>query len=714
MVDWMSSVGSLYKNSLCTVRKFEQNGRKLYKQLETDEESGFRLAKADGSVTEYTSECQRQVQESLCSLRGKVGTAEQLYEELQCGIQHACEVRFLEAGIETVTNGVLGPGADLLRQLVLRGIGTSPDSVLSLQTDLEHLELKCRDTYAKYAEVRHRLGFLFRSRCILPSDMKSRRSFMDSVCRTFAGLLERRRRVLITSYKFHRLLSEFHEKLAQALKAVQSSEVGEDPAKAEGAMAMLDEFQKSIDSLCNDVESEAQRLLDLLVLPPRDAVGRELQGYDHRRERQHVQFLLRRVQDGQGRLQHAWSMERLRLRRIIEISTCERDSQQALAWLGDLCNVMKTSRGRVGCNSAEVQILKQQQSKFQETARGAYEYGMGLLMAALVLRRSAGLSPDKNRQLAAMLGSMWNRLMAAIREQMTRLRVAGLFYRDIAQHEHDLTNLVSMSTKDSEDWRRHQAQEEDSPYVPDAEEVFRMLGRSVRLGRLLQRKILEPLLPGEGFDTCPENQQAVQVICNRIACVTELAHQVDCAMGNHTFMDTLEESVFDMEEIDVEVGMEEAASSGDEQTLKESPNNTSKSSSVSCYQSASDCSYEWSRDASPERQTVPVQQLDMKPMDDFRDYVNLAPTLWKDPPATSSATNQKLFLYTATCSSTQSSASGLSPNSSEDSGFATSVRLWANPEARKGGSSEVVDDSFAPRCRNSIVYARSASCDSLF
>jgi hypothetical protein len=146
--------------------------------------------------------------------------------------------------------------------------------------------------------------------------------------------------------------------LADALRAVQSSEVGEDPTKAEGAMNMLDEFQQSIgnfetfdsshfvlffrllnfemkfvwelflDGLCGEVESEAQRLLDLLVLPPRDAVGRELQGYDHRRERQHVQFFLRRVQDGQGRLQHAWSMERLRLRRIIEISTCERDSQQ--------------------------------------------------------------------------------------------------------------------------------------------------------------------------------------------------------------------------------------------------------------------------------------------------------------------------------------------------------------------------------------------------
>lgn len=87
-------------------------------------------------------------------------------------------------------------------------------------------------------------------------------------------------------------------------------------------------FENEIDGLCGEVESEAQRLLDLLVLPPRDAVGRELQGYDHRRERQHVQFFLRRVQDGQGRLQQAWSMERLRLRRIIEISTCEKDSQQ--------------------------------------------------------------------------------------------------------------------------------------------------------------------------------------------------------------------------------------------------------------------------------------------------------------------------------------------------------------------------------------------------
>lgn len=41
-------------------------------------------------------------------------------------------------------------------------------------------------------------------------------------------------------------IKQFHVKLADALRAVQSSEVGEDPAKAEGAMNMLDEFQQSI------------------------------------------------------------------------------------------------------------------------------------------------------------------------------------------------------------------------------------------------------------------------------------------------------------------------------------------------------------------------------------------------------------------------------------------------------------------------------------
>lgn len=52
----------------------------------------------------------------------------------------------------------------------------------------------------------------------------------------------------------------------------------------------------------------------------------------------------------------------------------------------------------------------------------------------------------------------------------------------------------------------------------------------------------------------------------------------------------------------LQVGMEEALSSADEYASAKDQTASSKSpSSVSCYQSASDCSCDWSRDASPER-----------------------------------------------------------------------------------------------------------------
>jgi hypothetical protein len=191
--------------------------------------------------------------------------------------------------------------------------------------------------------------------------------------------------------------------------------------------------------------------------------------------------------------------------------------------------------------------------------------------------------------------------------------------------------------------------------------------------------------------------------------------------------------------------MEEALSSSDEFVSAKEERNTSKSSSVSCYQSASDCSCDWSRDVSPERPcmkdhksldspsgTDTLEQLDMKPMEDFRDYVNLTPTTWTPPrlssfpvadhnkyidvPSIPSDRNDKLFLNTS--SGHNSTIGGLSPNSSEDSGFGTGLRVWTPSEVR---TAEKLDEPlvskhvpYGARFRNSICYARSASCDSLF
>lgn len=204
------------------------------------------------------------------------------------------------------------------------------------------------------------------------------------------------------------------------------------------------------------------------------------------------------------------------------------------------------------------------------------------------------------------------------------------------------------------------------------------------------------------------------------------------ALGNNadSYVDAyiMDDSVFDMEEIDVEIGFEETDNISHESSPKDE--DASKSS---CYQSASsNCSW---NSLSPGRTVVSktLEQLDMKPMDDFRDYVNFTPT------------PSKLFLQTCTPSSGVGSSTsggsiggsigGLSPNSSEDSGFGTGLRVYNGsgssklfvkpdePVATTADATSGVDNKpinkmddlmGGSRFRSSICYARSASCDSLF
>lgn len=62
-----------------------------------------------------------------------------------------------------------------------------------------------------------------------------------------------------------------------------------------------------------------------------------------------------------------------------------------------------------------------------------------------------------------------------------------------AQHETELSDLVNTANQGK--WSD---ESQDSLRLEETEHVFRVLGRTIRLGRLLQRKILEPLLPGDG------------------------------------------------------------------------------------------------------------------------------------------------------------------------------------------------------------------------
>ena len=67
-----------------------------------------------------------------------------------------------------------------------------------------------QDTYGTYAELRHKaeLAVMDGQDRKKAADIEAQRDYMDIICRSYASRLERRRNLVITSVRFHRLVEE--------------------------------------------------------------------------------------------------------------------------------------------------------------------------------------------------------------------------------------------------------------------------------------------------------------------------------------------------------------------------------------------------------------------------------------------------------------------------------------------------------------------------
>jgi len=70
-----------------------------------------------------------------------------------------------------------------------------------------------QESYGTYAELRHKVAEVVASENVERDkavDLEAQRDYMDMVCRSFAGRLERRRNLVISSARFHRLVEQVH------------------------------------------------------------------------------------------------------------------------------------------------------------------------------------------------------------------------------------------------------------------------------------------------------------------------------------------------------------------------------------------------------------------------------------------------------------------------------------------------------------------------
>ncbi|XP_066595673.1 SEC14 domain and spectrin repeat-containing protein 1-like [Prorops nasuta] len=401
----------------------------------------------------------------------------------------------LEEGVAEVTNWILGPADTMLNSSYQVGFDVSSSE--ELRRDHEKLELECRETYGRYAELLHKIDSIPSSR--LPEDLKSQRDFMDFVCRSFASRLERRRNILITSQRFFRLVSEYFDKTSEVFDKLVMSNRTHDFSQASAKLLKLEESQAILEKLEKELVKEGEKLSDILSMPVKDALGRDVQ-VDYQEDIINVRDILDATHARKNIFNDSVKLQKVTLQQINLINTYENDAEQAAKWLNDLFDVLMEKHAEVGCNANEMQLQKDEHQSFQETAKGTYDYGCQLINGARVLRMSCRLSLEKSVNLSAKLRQVWKQIRTVGQEQLTRLRICAIFYRNVEDHCSRLNELISMveslkTVTEAEGFTfESKTRAEIREILGNREKLLMEVGRMVRLGRLLRSRLKEPLI----------------------------------------------------------------------------------------------------------------------------------------------------------------------------------------------------------------------------
>ena len=67
-------------------------------------------------------------------------------------------------------------------------------------------------------------------------------------------------------------------------------------------------------------------------------------------------------------------MRRLKLQQFVQLFTCENDAHQAIKWLEELHDTLLKDYNQMGCDEQDLNCLREDRMKLEETARVSYFY----------------------------------------------------------------------------------------------------------------------------------------------------------------------------------------------------------------------------------------------------------------------------------------------------------------------------------------------------
>ncbi|XP_068215232.1 uncharacterized protein [Palaemon carinicauda] len=507
-------------------------GQEVLKVLEMDEESGFRVCEGQGDAAEAAS----RVRAMLHDLHLLTTAVEACWRRLNTALDTYMQVRDLESEMNDIGKWLVSAGQTLLAET---SIGTTTDQAEALLREHEAIELKCRETYGRWAGLRYRVedaldrgdGDLraLADHRTTTTDLRSLKDYTDTLVRTFASRLDRRRTLILASVRFHRIAHQMGERCSVLLQQNRWLPQTDDVDTLKKTLRELTARKEAIDYLASEGTRAGEKLLDLLTVGVKDLSGRDVSP-DYTNELNHVHALLTSLHEHYVRAARQADLHKLRLQQNIQLLTCHRDVKQAHKWLKALLEALVKAHSHVGRSSEEIRRLKSEHQHFQETAAGTFEYGYESARAALLVEKSAGGTVlSESRRMVSDLEFVWKMFIQGSQEQLTRLRVAGVFFRTMEQHLERLDNLCA-GLVEKMSGRQVAQNGEMRSLLTSRDRLLREIGRNVRLGKLLKERLLDPLVPNYSVKDHNENLLAQESITERIQHITNRAQQLDDLM----------------------------------------------------------------------------------------------------------------------------------------------------------------------------------------
>ncbi|KAF2358744.1 hypothetical protein FHG87_010493, partial [Trinorchestia longiramus] len=342
-------------------------GESVLRVLEEDGESGFRVQ----SHCEDWREAARRVRAMLRALQLLAAAVEATWRRLNAALNMHNEVRAVEGEMSDIGTWLESAGRTLLGE---SRIGSSSPQADQLLREHEAIELKCRETYGRWAALRYRVedclsrgdGELraLADPSTTTSDLRALKDYTDTLVRSFASRLDRRRTIILASVRFHRMTQYISERCAVIHQPDRWKPDAKDIVMIKAALKEITSRREALDYLMEEASRCGEKLLDLLTMAVKDLSGRDVTPV-YTAELNHVHSLLTAsTQLYTAACRHA-DVCKLKLQQQAQLLTCHQDVKQAHAWLEELLTALVKSHSMIGRSADEIRQLKADHQVFQ-------------------------------------------------------------------------------------------------------------------------------------------------------------------------------------------------------------------------------------------------------------------------------------------------------------------------------------------------------------